>query len=173
MVDDFLVFHVPGKGFPGLASPASSQGLSKAADDTKLTAAADIPESQDAIQRDLDKLKWIHGNLMRFKEAKCKVLHLSWGNPRYQYKLRDEGIESSPKKKDLGLLVDETLDVTLQCAPTAQKADRILGYIKRRVGSMLREVILPLYSCDTPLEVLHPALGSSTQKRHGPEGSNL
>jgi len=82
---------------------------------------------------------------MKFNKGKCRVLHLGRNNPRHQYRL---GLTCWEKLcgEGLGVLGDDRVTMSQQRALGAKKANRILGCIKRSVGSRAREVLLPLCS---------------------------
>jgi len=72
---------------------------------------------------------------MKLDKVKFKVLHLGWGNLKHRYWFGREWLKSSPKEKDLGILVDERINMSWQCVFAAQKANHVLDCIKRSMAS--------------------------------------
>ncbi|GAB0208171.1 mitochondrial enolase superfamily member 1 [Grus japonensis] len=99
---------------------------------TTLRGVADTPEGCAAIQRDLDRLEnWMERNLMKLHKGKCRVLHLGRNNPKHQYRLGVDLLGSSSAEKDLGVLVDNKLSMSQQCALVAKKSNRIVLVLAR------------------------------------------
>jgi len=72
--------------------------VSKISDDTKLCGVVDMLEG-----RDLGRLeRWACANLIKFKKAKCKVLHLGRGNPKHKNRLSGEWSENSSVRRTWG-----------------------------------------------------------------------
>ncbi|GAB0207930.1 mitochondrial enolase superfamily member 1 [Grus japonensis] len=121
--------------------------LMKFADDTKLSGEVDTSEGRATLQEDLDRLgEWANKNLMKFSKDKCKVLHLGKHNPGVQHRLGSMWLESSSVERDLGVLVNNKLNMSEQRAAAAKKANRMLGCINKGITSRDKEVIIPLYS---------------------------
>jgi len=83
---------------------------------------------------------------MRFNKGKYRVPHVGRNNPIHQYRLGANLLESSSVERDLGVLVDDRLTMSQQCALAAKNAKGILGCMRRSVASRSREVLLPLYT---------------------------
>ncbi|GAB0184879.1 hypothetical protein GRJ2_000953200 [Grus japonensis] len=56
-------------------------------------------------------------------------------NPKHQYRLGVDQLESSAAEKDLEVLMGNKLSMSQQCAFVARRANGILGHIKKSVAS--------------------------------------
>jgi len=107
----------------------------------------DTLEGRATLQEDLDRLEaWANRNLMKFNKDQCKILHLGKYNPGVQHRLGSTWLGSSSVERDPGVLVDNNLNTSEQCAAVAKKANRVLGCINKGITSRDKEVIIPLYS---------------------------
>lgn len=121
--------------------------LIKFADDTKLGGLANTQDERTTLQSNLDWLEdWAERNKMSFNREKCKVVHLGRKNVGHTYRMGDSWLGSSTSEKDLGVVIDNKLNMSQQCETAARRANAVLGCIRKSIISKTREVIIPLYS---------------------------
>ena len=85
----------------------------KFVDDTKICGVTNTPEERTIIQGDLDRLEnWAITNKMNFNREKCKVLHLGSRDGMHKYRMGNTWLDSSICEKDLGVLVDNKLNMS-------------------------------------------------------------
>ena len=121
------------------------------ADDAKLYKDLQNLEDFDTIQNDLNKLcQWTIKWLMLFNVDKCKVMHIGKDNPRFEYEITDRDgntkvLKSVELEKDLGVHVQENLKFDKHISLTVNKANRLVGLIKRAFSYLDEETLLILY----------------------------
>ena len=104
----------------------------KFADDSKAGRVVDSPEDRQAFQEMLDKLEtWSQEWQLLFNRGKCKVMHFGKHNPKQVYMMGGQQLQASHQEKDLGVLVDESLKPSAQCARASAKANQVLGQLLR------------------------------------------
>ena len=73
------------------------------------------------------------------------VIHMGKNNEKFEYKLGDNVIRSSEKKRNLGVIIDSSGKVSEQCIIATKKANAVLGMIKRNINCRSKDVITRLY----------------------------
>ncbi len=67
-------------------------------------------------------------------------------NLKYDYEMSGEKLESVHCVKDLGVTITSNPKFSQQCKEAADKANRMLGFIKRNFSFKNKDIILPLYN---------------------------
>ena len=120
------------------------------ADDTKLFKEVDSIKDSITIQNDIDTLeKWSHDWLLRFHPDKCHVLTIGkFSNIKHahRYMLEGEVLEHVFLEKDLGVLIDSDLSFAEHISKQVNKANSVLGLIKRSFENLNPSMFRILYT---------------------------
>ena len=121
--------------------------LSKFADDTKWGKILENEEGQKLFEEGINSLvQWSNAWQMEFNVDKCHIMHIGPRNKEYQYTMGGEELKSSEYEKDLGVLIQQNLRQSQQCAKAVKTANMVLGQISRAV-SYRDKVTFPKLFC--------------------------
>ena len=120
--------------------------LSMFADDTKVfRIIKDNSYDRAILQEDINAmLQWSKDWLMEFNIEKCSTV--TFGNGQQNmYTLSDTQLESVNCQRDVGIQIPRNLKFEEQCAAVINKANSVLGQIKRAFNTRDQSIILSAY----------------------------
>jgi hypothetical protein len=89
-------------------------------------------EDREKIQEALDYLcDWADSWGMAFNYRKCKVMHVSKKNPKYDYFMRGTKLSTTDAGRDFGVLISSNLKPSVQCTKAAGTAISVLNQLRR------------------------------------------
>ncbi|XP_063447805.1 uncharacterized protein LOC134727358 [Mytilus trossulus] len=117
------------------------------ADDTKVFRQIQTTDDSDVLQTDLSHLEsWSNTWLLRFHPDKCKVLTTGKQHDNnHKYNLCNTTLEHVDKEKDIGVTIDNKLNFEQHMNEKINKANSIMGLIRRTFTCLNEEMFLLLY----------------------------
>ena len=108
----------------------------------------DTKEDVEELQKDLIRLEsWSNDWRLKFNTDKCEAMCMSkkndYSSPQYQ--LCGNQLKAVSEVKDLGIYITSNLSWSMQANKCANKANSVLGSIKRMVGPKKPQLFSKLY----------------------------
>ena len=114
------------------------------ADDSKVARLVSNDEDAGKLQADIDHFAtWADTWGMQFNVSKCKVMHVGRKNPKVQYWMNGQALETVEEEKDLGVWIQNDLKPSLQCAKAAKSANGALGMLLRSFHYRSKSTLVP------------------------------
>ena len=116
------------------------------ADDTKLFRSIKSELDVKLLQEDINKMKqWSEKWLLEYNNQKCKVLRIGPSKiSDHNYYLYDE-LQSVNSEKDIGIIIDNKLKFSDHITEKVNKANRMIGLIRRTFATLDKNMFLKLY----------------------------
>jgi len=120
--------------------------LLKFADDAKVF--EKVNSFADRHQLQDDKLcDWAETWQMEFNVPKCVAMHTGHGNSKFRYSMKGRELAAVASTKDLGVHISDDLKSANHCCESYQKANRMLGLVKRTIKHRHPDMMVWLSCC--------------------------
>ena len=119
--------------------------VAKFADDTKICRGTGSVEEAGRLQNELDRLGgWAKKCRVEYNVGKYEVMDFGRKNRGVDYFLNGKRLWKSEAQRDLGVLVQDSLNVNMQVQLAVRKANSVLAFMLRGQEYRSRDVLLRL-----------------------------
>ena len=104
-------------------------------------------DAKISLQNDINSLvEWSALWRLPFNIEKCKCLHVGRKSTAHSYQVNNHILENVNEEKDLGVITDNRLKFHTHTSAAIQKANSILGLIKRSFATLDEDILPTLFT---------------------------